>query len=51
MARGAKFSEAETLRDFLDIYTLCDNKRSLRASEKCTREKKSVNWQLPDTNV
>jgi hypothetical protein len=34
-AREAKVNEAVSLRDFLDIYTLCDDKR--RASEKRTR--------------
>lgn len=34
-AREAKANEATTLRDFLDIYTLCDDKR--RAAENRTR--------------
>ena len=35
LAREAKVNEATSLRDFLDIYTLCDEKR--RASENRTR--------------
>ena len=34
-AREAKVNEAATLRDFLDIYHLCDEKR--QAAENCTR--------------